>query len=40
LITIFLPKKVIDVLEVVIEKYNDDRPHEALNYKTPNEYVA
>jgi putative transposase len=23
-----------------IEEYNDDRPHEALNYKTTNEYVA
>ena len=23
-----------------IEEYNDDRPHEALNYQTPNEYVA
>jgi hypothetical protein len=33
-------KKVIDILEVVIEEDNGDRPHEALNYKTPNEYVA
>ncbi|MBL7838127.1 MAG: IS3 family transposase [Bacteroidetes bacterium] len=23
-----------------INNYNDDRPHEALNYKTPNEYAA
>ena len=23
-----------------IEEYNDDRPHEALKYQTPNEYVA
>jgi transposase InsO family protein len=23
-----------------IEEYNDDRPNEALNYKTTNEYVA
>lgn len=23
-----------------IHNYNDDRPHEALNYKTPNEYAA
>lgn len=23
-----------------IYSYNDDRPHEALNYKTPNEYAA
>jgi putative transposase len=23
-----------------IEDYNNDRPHEALNYKTPNEYAA